>query len=112
MTDMMLFSGNATKELAERIANYLEIPLSDATISRFSDGEINIEINENVRGHDVFIIQSTCSPTNESLMELVIMADALRRASAGLRVWRTGHLPGRYGDRSVWRSRCRPPSTA
>ena len=83
MTDMMLFSGNATKELAERIANYLEIPLSDATISRFSDGEINIEINENVRGHDVFIIQSTCSPTNESLMELVIMADALRRASAG-----------------------------
>lgn len=83
MTDMLLFRGNATQELAERIANYLNIPLSDATVERFSDGEIFIEINENVRGHDVFIIQSTCRPTNDHLMELVIMADALRRASAG-----------------------------
>jgi len=83
MSDMMLFSGNATPELAKSIAKTLDIKLSDATISRFSDGEINVEINENVRGQDVFIIQSTCSPANENLMELVIMADALRRASAG-----------------------------
>jgi len=83
MSDMMLFSGNATPELADAIAGHLELKLSDATISRFSDGEINIEINENVRGQDVFIIQSTCSPANENLMELIIMADALRRASAG-----------------------------
>ena len=83
MSDMMIFSGNATPELAKSIAGYLDIKLADATISRFSDGEINIEINENVRGQDVFIIQSTCSPANENLMELVIMADALRRASAG-----------------------------
>jgi len=83
MSDMMLFSGNATPELALSIADHLDTLLSDATISRFSDGEINVEINENVRGQDVFIIQSTCSPANENLMELVIMADALRRASAG-----------------------------
>jgi len=82
MSDMMIFSGNATPKLAEDIARYMGISLSDATIARFSDGEINIEINENVRGQDVFIIQSTCSPANENLMELIIMADALRRASA------------------------------
>ncbi len=82
MSDMMLFSGNATPDLAKSIANYLNISIADATIKRFSDGEIDIEINENVRGQDVFIIQSTCSPANENLMELVIMADALRRASA------------------------------
>ncbi|MFT5452323.1 MAG: ribose-phosphate pyrophosphokinase, partial [Enterobacterales bacterium] len=83
MTDMMLFSGNANPELAKSIASYLELDLSDALISRFSDGEINVEIKENVRGQDVFIVQSTCSPANDNLMELVIMADALRRASAG-----------------------------
>jgi len=82
MSDMMLFSGNATPDLAKSIADYLNISIADATINRFSDGEIDIEINENVRGQDVFIIQSTCSPANENLMELVIMADALRRASA------------------------------
>ena len=82
MSDMMLFSGNATPDLAKSIANYLDISIADANIQRFSDGEIDVEINENVRGQDVFIIQSTCSPANENLMELVIMADALRRASA------------------------------
>ena len=82
MSDMMIFSGNATPKLAQDIAEYLGISLSDATIDRFSDGEINVEINENVRGQDVFIVQSTCSPANENLMELIIMADALRRASA------------------------------
>lgn len=82
MSDMMIFSGNATPQLAEDISRYLGISLSDATLERFSDGEINVEINENVRGQDVFIVQSTCSPANENLMELIIMADALRRASA------------------------------
>lgn len=83
MSDMMLFRGNATPELAAQIANNLEIELGEATVSRFSDGEVNVEILENVRGKDVFIIQSTCAPTNDSLMEVVVMADALRRASAG-----------------------------
>ncbi len=79
----MLFSGNATPELAAKIADYLGTDIGKAKVSRFSDGEVNTEILENVRGMDVFIIQSTCAPTNESLMELVIMADALHRASAG-----------------------------
>ncbi len=83
MSDMMLFSGNATPELAQNIANHLDVQLGKAKVARFSDGEIAVEILENVRGMDVFIIQSTCAPTNESLMELVVMADALRRASAG-----------------------------
>lgn len=79
---MMLFSGNANPALAEQIAQHLNIPLGKALVGRFSDGEIMVEIMENVRGKDVFIIQSTCAPTNDNLMELVIMADALRRASA------------------------------
>ncbi|WP_196140613.1 ribose-phosphate pyrophosphokinase [Aliikangiella sp. G2MR2-5] len=83
MSDMMLFSGNATPELAQKIANYLDIDMGKAKVGRFSDGEVAVEILENVRGMDVFIVQSTCAPTNESLMELVVMADALRRASAG-----------------------------
>lgn len=81
--DMKLFAGNATPELAQKIADRLYISLGDATVSRFSDGEVFVQINENVRGSDVFIIQSTCAPTNDNLMELVIMVDALRRASAG-----------------------------
>ncbi|MCO7224098.1 ribose-phosphate pyrophosphokinase [Pleionea sp. CnH1-48] len=83
MSDMMLFRGNATPDLAHEIAEKLDIELGEATVGRFSDGEINVEILENVRGKDVFIIQSTCVPTNDSVMELVVMADALRRASAG-----------------------------
>jgi ribose-phosphate pyrophosphokinase len=81
--DMKLFAGNATPELAQRIADRLYISLGDATVSRFSDGEVAVQINENVRGSDVFIIQSTCAPTNDNLMELVVMIDAMRRASAG-----------------------------
>jgi len=65
------------------MAKHLHVPLGDAEVSQFSDGEISVEINENVRGSDVFIIQSTCAPTNDSVMELLVMADALRRASAG-----------------------------
>ena len=83
MSDMMLFSGNATPELANKIATKLDVELGKAKVARFSDGEVAVEILENVRGMDVFIIQSTCAPTNESLMEMVVMADALRRASAG-----------------------------
>ncbi len=83
MSDMMLFSGNACPELANAIAARLNTQLSAAQVGKFSDGEINVEIREHVRGKDVFIIQSTCNPTNDNLMELVIMADALRRASAG-----------------------------
>ena len=83
MTDIKLFAGNATPELAKRIAKHLYTSLGDATVGRFSDGEIQVQINENVRGADVFIIQSTCAPTNDNLMELVVMVDALRRASAG-----------------------------
>lgn len=83
MPDMKLFAGNAVPELARRITDRLYISLGDATVSRFSDGEVAVQINENVRGSDVFIIQSTCAPTNDNLMELVVMIDAMRRASAG-----------------------------
>lgn len=82
MSNMMIFSGNANLPLAETVADYLKMPLGKATVSRFSDGETMVEILENVRGRDVFIIQPTCAPTNDHLMELIIMADALRRASA------------------------------
>ncbi|HAR55735.1 MULTISPECIES: ribose-phosphate pyrophosphokinase [Idiomarina] len=83
MPDMKLFAGNATPELAQKIADRLYIKLGDASVGRFSDGEISVAINENVRGADVFLLQSTCAPTNDNLMELIVMVDALRRASAG-----------------------------
>lgn len=83
VSKLMIFTGLAHPELARKVADTLHVPLGKATVSRFSDGEVNVEINENVRGRDVFIIQSTCAPTNDNLMELVVMADALRRASAG-----------------------------
>lgn len=83
MSSMMLFAGNATSHLAQQIASFLNITLGKATVGTFSDGETLIEILENVRGKDVFIIQSTCAPANDHLMELLAMADALRRASAG-----------------------------
>ncbi|MCK5227981.1 MAG: ribose-phosphate pyrophosphokinase [Desulfobulbaceae bacterium] len=77
-----VFTGNATPKLTEDICDYLKIPVSKAEVRRFSDGEIFVEIGENVRGADVYIVQSTCPPVNDHLMELVIMVDALRRASA------------------------------
>lgn len=83
MSNMMLFTGNANPELALKIASHLQIPLGQATVGTFSDGETLVEILENVRGRDVFIVQSTCAPTNNNLMELLTMADALRRSSAG-----------------------------
>ena len=81
--DVVLFNGNATPKLAGAIAVALEEPLADARVTRFSDGEIQVEIRDNVRGRDVFLIQSTCSPANEHLMELLVMVDACKRASAG-----------------------------
>jgi len=83
VADLMVFTGNANPELALKITERLAIPLGDATVSKFSDGEIAVEINENVRGREVFVVQSTCAPTNDNLMELIVMVDALRRASAG-----------------------------
>ena len=83
MTDLMVFTGNANPELAKRIVEHLGMPLGDASVTQFSDGEIAVELNVNVRGRDVFVVQSTCAPTNDNLMELIVMVDALRRASAG-----------------------------
>jgi ribose-phosphate pyrophosphokinase len=80
---MMVFSGNANLPLAHRIVNHLNLPLGKATVGRFSDGEIMVEVLENVRGKDLFIVQPTCAPTDSNLMELMILVDALRRSSAG-----------------------------
>jgi ribose-phosphate pyrophosphokinase len=80
--EMKIFSGSANRELAERICKYIGVPLGKATISSFPDGETYVRIEENIRGRDVFIVQPTCPPTNEHLMELLIMVDAARRASA------------------------------
>ncbi|GAA5524004.1 ribose-phosphate pyrophosphokinase [Microbulbifer aestuariivivens] len=83
MADLMVFTGNANPELAQKIVDHMAIPLGEATVKRFSDGEIAVEITDNVRGRDVFVVQSTCQPTNRNLMELILLVDALRRASAG-----------------------------
>jgi ribose-phosphate pyrophosphokinase len=83
VSKLMIFTGNANPTLAKSVAAQLHLPLGDADVGQFSDGEVAIEINENVRGADVFIIQSTCQPTNDNLMELIVMIDAMRRSSAG-----------------------------
>ena len=83
MSKLMVFTGNANSQLAEQVAAQLHLPLGEADVGQFSDGEVAIEIKENVRGADVFIIQSTCQPTNDNLMELIVMIDAMRRSSAG-----------------------------
>jgi ribose-phosphate pyrophosphokinase len=80
---LMVFTGNAHPKLAEDVVKHLNIPLGRATVGRFSDGEVMVELLENVRGKDVFILQSTCMPTNDNLMEVLLMADALKRSSAG-----------------------------
>lgn len=79
----MVFTGNANPELAQKTVDKLGIPLGDALVTQFSDGEISVEINENVRGRDVFVMQPTCAPTNDHIMELLLIVDALHRASAG-----------------------------
>src|SRR5258705_13772279 len=81
-SDLVLFSGNSNKALVKDICDYLEIPVGRCEVGKFSDGEIQIEIAENVRGRDVFLVQSTSTPVNDHLMELLIMIDAARRASA------------------------------
>ena len=79
---MMVFSGNANPQLTSDIASYLDIPLGKAAVGQFSDGESMVEIQENVRGRDVFVVQPTCTPVNGHLMELLIMIDSCKRASA------------------------------
>ena len=81
--NLMVFTGNANPRLANDVVRHLNIHLGRATVSRFSDGEVMVEILENVRGKDVFVLQSTCQPTNDTLMEVMVMVDALKRASAG-----------------------------
>ncbi|RLA40365.1 MAG: ribose-phosphate pyrophosphokinase, partial [Gammaproteobacteria bacterium] len=83
MPNLMLFSGNSNPQLAKEIAAHLGLQIGDAKVSHFSDGEISVQINDNVRGRDVFIIQPTCAPTNKNLMELIFIVDAMRRSSAG-----------------------------
>jgi ribose-phosphate pyrophosphokinase len=80
---MMVFTGNANPRLAGEVVKHLNLRLGRATVGRFSDGEVMIEILENVRGKDVFVLQSTCTPTNDTLMEVLVMVDALKRSSAG-----------------------------
>jgi ribose-phosphate pyrophosphokinase len=83
VTDLMVFTGNANPELAQKIVDNLGMPLGDVSVSQFSDGEVAVELLTNVRGRDVFVVQPTCAPTNDNLIELIVMVDALRRASAG-----------------------------
>ncbi len=82
MAEYKIFTGNSNPLLAAQICDYLKVPLGNAVVGQFSDGEVRVRINENIRGRDVFIIQSTCPPVNQNLMELLIIIDALRRASA------------------------------
>src|SRR5277367_937429 len=81
-TEMKIFCGSAHRQLAQRICAFVGVPLGDATVDTFPDGETFVKINENIRGRDVFLVQPTCPPTNQNLMELLIMVDAARRASA------------------------------
>src|SRR3989338_4103398 len=82
MNGMAVFCGNANPDLAKNICKHLDVPLTEVLVDRFSEGEIRVEIKENIRGKDVFIIQPTCPPPNENLMELLVLIDAARRASA------------------------------
>ena len=81
-TDLILFTGNANPALAERMTQYLDMPLGKATVSSFADGETRVELQTNVRGASVYILQPTCSPSNHNIMEALIIADACKRASA------------------------------
>ncbi|UCC94834.1 MAG: ribose-phosphate pyrophosphokinase-like domain-containing protein, partial [Candidatus Omnitrophota bacterium] len=82
MDKLIIFSGGSNKILAEKICQHLKMQVGKLFVSRFSDGEVRVQIDENIRGKDVFVIQPTCPPVNENLMELLIILDALRRASA------------------------------
>jgi len=104
-----IFTGNAHPELAKEIADIVGVPMGNAVVGRFSDGEISVDINETVRGADVFIVQSTCAPVNDNLMELLIMIDALKRASAG-RI--TAVIPYYGYARQDRKAKARDPITA
>lgn len=82
MNELIIFSGNSNPEFAQKVCDYLDLPMGKCMVKKFSDGEIRIEINDNVRLRDVFVIQSTCAPVNDNLVELLLMIDALKRASA------------------------------
>ncbi len=99
---MMVFTGNSNRDLANKVASRLYLELGSAKVDKFSDGEVTVELNENVRGKDVFVLQSTCEPTNDNLMELLLIIDALRRApdlDRTRRRWRTQPGHGRPGIR-------------
>lgn len=104
-TNMMIFTGNANPALAEAVVQHLGIPLGKAKVGQFSDGEVAVELQENVRGKDVFIVQPTCAPTNDSLMEVLVMADALRRASAGRVTAVVPYFGYARQDRRPWSAR-------
>ncbi|RNC28683.1 MAG: Ribose-phosphate pyrophosphokinase [Candidatus Dichloromethanomonas elyunquensis] len=107
--ELKIFCGNSNKELAHEIADYLGISIGEVNVKTFQDGEISIAINESVRGADVFVVQPTCSPTNDSIMELLILMDALRRASA----YRITAVVPYYGyARQERKARAREPITA
>ena len=82
LANMMVFTGNANPRLALEIAGYLNLPLGKIQVGRFSDGEVMVDVTDNVRGHDIYVVQSICAPSNDNLMELLLIADAMRRASA------------------------------
>lgn len=108
-SDYKIFTGNSHIELAKEIADIMGKPLGKATVTKFSDGEISVNIWESVRGIDVYIIQSTCSPVNDNLMELLIMIDAMKRASAG----RINAIIPYYGyARQDRKAKARDPITA
>ncbi len=109
MDQCKIFTGNSNRQLAEKICNYLKLPLGKVKVGRFSDGEVSVKIEENVRGTDVFVVQSISSPVNENLMELLVMIDAARRASAE-RI--TAVLPYYGYARQDWKDQPRVPITA
>ena len=111
-SQIMVFTGNANPKLAQAVVEHLQLSLGVASVGSFSDGEVQVEIEENVRGKDVFVIQPTCAPTNDNLMELLVMIDAVRRSSARsvlLRWCRISVMRARIAvhDRHVFRSRPR-----
>jgi hypothetical protein len=106
---LMVFTGNANPALAADVVKRLNISLGRAQVGRFSDGEISVEIQEHVRGMDVFILQSTCAPTNENLMELLVMVDALKRASAARITAAIPYFGYARQDRAYARRACRSP---
>ncbi|MFR9069750.1 MAG: ribose-phosphate pyrophosphokinase, partial [Paraclostridium sp.] len=108
-SEIKIIAGNASKELAQKVADYIGVPMAKCEVGTFSDGEISVNISETVRGCDVFVIQSTNSPVNDNLMELLIMIDALRRASAG-RV--TAVIPYYGYARQDRKAKARDPITA